>query len=149
MEGIDLFITGVVALTATTATLFSRSIVGRMGPWRSAPIGTGMGAAGMGLGTIAFGTGLWGLLLPAAVLLGVASGVGMTAGLRQIDIVTDTATRGALAGTFYVVAYGGMTTPVVVSTLAEGPGFAPVLSIVTLLGIGLTVALRRAIRATG
>lgn len=149
MEGIDLFITGVVALTATTATLFSRSIVGRMGPWRSAPIGTGMGAVGMGLGTIAFGTGLWGLLLPAAVLLGVASGVGMTAGLRQVDIVTDAATRGALAGTFYVVAYGGMTTPVVVSTLAEGPGFAPVLSIVTLLGIGLTVALRRAIRATG
>jgi MFS family permease len=147
MEGIDLFITGVVALTATTATLFSPSIVGRMGPWRSAPIGTGMGAVGMALGTVAFGTGLWGLLLPAAVLLGVASGVGMTAGLRQVDIVTDTATRGALAGTFYVVAYGGMTTPVVVSTLAEGPGFAPVLSIVTLLGIGLTVALRRAIRA--
>ncbi|MDX1450520.1 MAG: hypothetical protein R3246_15840, partial [Acidimicrobiia bacterium] len=98
------------------------------------------------LGTIAFATGLWGLLLPAAVLLGVASGVGLTAGLRQIDIVTDAATRGALAGTFYVVAYGGMTTPVVVSTLAQGPGFAPVLTVVTLAGIGLTLVLRRAVR---
>ncbi len=146
MEGIDIFITGVVAVTATTATLFSRSIVGRMGPWRSAPVGMGLGAVGMALGTAAFGTGLWGLLLPAAVLLGVASGVGMTAGLRQVEVVTDAATRGALAGTFYVVAYGGMTTPVVVSTLAEGPGYAPVLTVVTLMGIVLTVVLRRAVR---
>ncbi|MDX1448485.1 MAG: MFS transporter [Acidimicrobiia bacterium] len=146
MEGIDIFITGVVAVTATTATLYSRSIVGQMGPWRSAPVGMGLGAVGTGLGTIAFATGLWGLLLPAAVLLGVASGVGLTAGLRQIDIVTDAATRGALAGTFYVVAYGGMTTPVVVSTLAQGPGFAPVLTVVTLAGIGLTLVLRRAVR---
>lgn len=146
MEGIDIFITGVVAVTVTTATLFSRSIVGRMGPWRSAPVGMGLGAVGMALGTVAFGTGVWGLLLPAAVVLGVASGVGMTAGLRQVDIVTDPATRGALAGTFYVVAYGGMTTPVVVSTLAEGPGFAPVLTVVTLLGVALTVVLRRAVR---
>lgn len=146
MEGIDIFITGLVAVTATTATLFSRSIVGRMGPWRSAPVGTGLGVVGMALGTIAFGTGLWGLLLPAALLLGVASGVGMTAGLRQVDLVTDAATRGALAGTFYVVAYGGMTTPVVVSTLAEGPGFAPILTAVTLLGAALALVLRRTVR---
>jgi hypothetical protein len=71
----------------------------------------------------------------------------MTAGLRQVDLVTDAATRGALAGTFYVVAYGGMTTPVIVSTLAQGPGFAPVLSVVTALAVGLTLALRRSVRA--
>jgi MFS family permease len=145
MEGIDLFVTGLVAITVTTATLFSRSVVGRMGPWRSAPIGTGFGTVGLAFGTVAFATGLWGLLFPAAVLLGVGSGVGMTAGLRQVDLVTDSATRGALAGTFYVVAYGGMTTPVVVSTLAQGPGFAPVLSVVTALAVGLTLALRRSV----
>jgi MFS family permease len=145
MEGIDLFVTGLVAITVTTATLFSRSVVGRMGPWRSAPISTGLGAVGLAFGTVAFATGLWGLLFPAAVLLGVGSGVGMTAGLRQVDLVTDSATRGALAGTFYVVAYGGMTTPVVVSTLAQGPGFAPVLSVVTALAVGLTLALRRSV----
>lgn len=146
MEGIDLFVTGLVAITATTATLYSRSLVGRMGPWRSAPLGTGLGAAGMALGTVAFATGWWWLLFPSAVLLGVASGVGMTAGLRQVDLVTDSATRGALAATFYVVAYGGMTTPVIVSTLARGPGFAPVLTVVTLLAVGLTVALVRSVR---
>jgi MFS family permease len=100
MEGIDLFVTGLVAITVTTATVFSRSVVGRMGPWRSAPIGTGLGALGLGFGTVAFATGLWGMLFPAAVLLGVGSGVGMTAGLRQVDLVTDSATRGALAGTY-------------------------------------------------
>ncbi|MEX2654847.1 MAG: MFS transporter [Acidimicrobiia bacterium] len=146
MEGIDLFVTGLVAITVTTATLFSRSLVGRMGPWRAAPIGTGLGAAGTAVGTVAFATGAWGLLFPAAVLLGVASGIGLTAGLRQVDIVTDAATRGALAGTFYVIAYGGMTTPVIVSTLARGPGFAPVLTVVTLFAVGLTVALTRSIR---
>jgi MFS family permease len=147
MEGIDLFVTGLVAITVTSATLFSRSVVGHMGPWRSAPIGTGLGAVGLAFGTLAFATGIWGLLFLAAVLLGVASGVGMTAGLRQVDLVTDAATRGALAGTFYVVAYGGMTTPVIVSTLAQGPGFAPVLSVVTALAVGLTLALRRSVRA--
>ncbi|MEX0756332.1 MAG: hypothetical protein WD204_00130, partial [Acidimicrobiia bacterium] len=146
MEGIDLFVTGLVAITVTTATLFSRSLVGRMGPWRAAPVGTGLGAAGTAVGTVAFATGGWGLLFPAAVLLGVASGIGLTAGLRQVDIVTDVATRGALAGTFYVIAYGGMTTPVIVSTLARGPGFAPILTVVTLFAIGLTVALTRSIR---
>ncbi|MFP5331960.1 MAG: MFS transporter [Acidimicrobiia bacterium] len=146
MEGIDIFITGVVAVTATTATLYSRTIVGRMGPWRAAPVGMGVGTVGMGLGTVAFASGVWGLLLPAAVLLGVASGVGMTAGLRQVDLMTDAASRGALAGTFYVVAYGGMTTPVVVSTLARGPGFAPVLTVVTVLAVGLTLVLARTVR---
>ena len=32
MEGIDLFVTGLVAITVTSATLFSRSVVGHMGP---------------------------------------------------------------------------------------------------------------------
>jgi MFS family permease len=147
MEGFDLFVTGLVAITATTATLFSRTVVGRLGPWRSAPVGTGLGAGGVGLGTVAFATGAWWLLFPAAVLLGVASGVGMTAGLRQVDLVTDAATRGALAGTFYVVAYGGMTMPVIVSTVATGPGFAPVLAVVTILALTATVALRRAVQS--
>lgn len=146
MEGIDLFVTGVVAITVTTSTLLSRSIVTRLGPWRSAPLGTGLGGVGMALGTIAFATGAWGLLLPSAVLLGVASGVGMTAGLRQVDLVTDSATRGALAGTFYVVAYGGMTMPVIVSTLAAGPGFSPILTAVTAFAVLLTVGLRSAAR---
>ena len=146
MEGIDLFVTGLVAITATTATLYSRSLVSRLGPWRAAPLGTGLGAAGVAVGTVGFATGWWPLLFPAAVLLGVASGVGMTAGLRQVDLVTDPSTRGALAGTFYVVAYGGMTTPVIVSTLARGPGFAPVLAVVTLLAVALTVVLARAVR---
>ena len=146
MEGIDLFVTGLVAITATAATLYSRTLVGRLGPWRAAPVGTGLGAAGVAVGTVGFATGWWWLLFPAAVLLGVASGVGMTAGLRQVDLVTDPTTRGALAGTFYVVAYGGMTTPVIVSTLARGPGFAPVLAVVTGLAIVLTVVLARAVR---
>ncbi|MEX1005978.1 MAG: MFS transporter [Acidimicrobiia bacterium] len=146
MEGIDLFVTGLVAITATTATLYSRTLVGRLGPWKAAPVGTGLGAAGVAVGTIGFATGWWWLLFPAAVLLGVASGVGMTAGLRQVDLVTDPSTRGALAGTFYVVAYGGMTTPVIVSSLARGPGFAPVLAGVTLLAVVLTVLLARSVR---
>jgi MFS family permease len=145
MPGIDLFVTGIVALTATSATLYSRTLVGRLGPWRAAPFGAGLGGVGTALGTVAFATGWWGLLLPSALMLGVASGVGMTAGLRQIDLVTDPATRGALAGTFYVVAYGGMTTPVVVSTLAAGVGFAPVLTGLTLAAFGLTAALRRSV----
>ena len=146
MEGIDLFVTGLVAITATTATLYSRTLVGRLGPWKAAPVGTGLGAAGVAVGTVGFATGWWGLLFPAAILLGVASGVGMTAGLRQVDLVTNPSTRGALAGTFYVVAYGGMTTPVIVSTLARGPGFAPVLAVVTVLAVALTVVLARAVR---
>ncbi len=146
MEGMDLFVTGLVAITVMTATLASRTIVGRLGPWRAAPYGTALGGVGVGMGTIAFATGAWWLLFPAGTLLGVASGIGMTAGLRQVELVTDPATRGALAGTFYVVAYGGMTMPVVVSTLAAGWGFAPVLTAVTLLAGGVTVTLRRAVR---
>jgi len=137
MDGIELFVTGLVAGTTTSSTFVAQPLVTRLGPRRAAPLALFVGTAGYAFGTVAFTTGLWPLLLPAALLLGYGSGASLTSGLRFVDVLTDPDHRGALAGSFYAVAYAGMTMPVVAASLAGPTGFTPVLAAFTVLaGVG-------------
>jgi hypothetical protein len=146
MADIAVFVTGLVAGISMAAILPAQATVGRVGPFRAAPIGLGVGTAGCALGTLAFLTDAWPLLFPASLLLGAASGLSLTSGLRMVDILTDPADRGALTGAFYAVAYAGMTMPALVSSVAGPSGFTPVLSVLTMIGIAGSVWLARAAR---
>jgi predicted MFS family arabinose efflux permease len=144
MGSVAVFVAGVVTALAFSTIVFAQALVGRWGPVRSAPIGAACGALGSIAGTIGFLTGAWPLLFPAAVLVGVASGMCMTAGLRMIDMITDPRDRGALTGTFYAVIYAAMTMPLWVSTAARAIGYTPVLITYTLGGVSLMTWLIRA-----
>lgn len=145
MRGIDLFVTGLVAATTTGATFVAQPAVTRIGAPRAAPLALAVGACGYAAGTAAFLSGWWGLLFPAAVLLGVGSGLALTAGLRLVEVLTDPATRGALTGSFYAVAYSAMTMPVLTASLAGPAGFGSVLVVLTVVaGCGWLVVSRTA-----
>lgn len=146
MESVAVFVTGVVGAIFAVAIVGAQAITARLGPYRSAPVGIGLGALGCGTGTVAVVTGLWPLLFLSAALFGIASGCSVTAGLRFVDILTDPATRGAMTGSFYAVAYGGMTMPVIVASVAGPGGFGAVLGGLTVLAALGTVWLGTAVR---
>ena len=138
MPGIAVLISGVLGFMVTWSTLPAQALVGRIGPYRGAPLALASGAIGTALGAIAFATDTWGLVIGAAVLMGAASGFAMTSGLRFVDIICRPEDRGALTGSFYAVAYAGMMNPLLVSTINKAvDSFVPILSgiaIVTALG---------------
>lgn len=146
MESIAVFVTGIIGLLAMGSIVPAQAWVGRVGPYRAAPLGLALGTSGCATGLVAFSTGLWWLLLPASVLMGVASGLSMTSGLRFVDLITRPEDRGACTGSFYAVAYAAMTMPVVVSTLARPLGFTAVLAVLTAAGTTIAVLLLRSAR---
>jgi hypothetical protein len=146
MPSIAVFVTGVVGAIFAVAIVAAQAVTARIGPYRSAPVGLGLGAVGCGVGAVAVVSGLWALLFVSAACFGIASGCSVTAGLRLVDLLTGPATRGALTGSFYAVAYGGMTMPVIVASLAGPAGFGAVLAVLTVAAGAGTLWLHRAVR---
>lgn len=146
MASVAVFTTGLVFVIAMTAIVPAQLWVGRVGPHRAAPFGLILGTVGCGLGLVAFATDAWPILFPAAIAMGVASGIAMTSGLRLVEWITVPTDRGALTGAFYAAAYAGMTMPVVVSTVARPIGYTSVLAILTGLGVVGSLWLARATR---
>ena len=139
MSGVAVFVTGLVFVLSMALIVPAQAWVGIVGPYRAAPVGLLLGTLGTGLGLVSFATGAWGVLFPASIAMGTASGLCMTAGLRFVDRLADPRQRGALTGSFYAAAYAGMTTPLIASTVARVIGFESVLAVMT--GIGCLLAL--------
>lgn len=145
MAGVAVFVTGVVAAVTAAAIFATQTLSVRLGALRAAPVALGAGTVGCAVGAVAFATGWWPLLFPAAVALGGGSGMAVTSGLRFVDVLAEPSRRGAMTGAFYGVAYAGMTMPVVVASVAGPGGFGVVLTGLTVVaGIG-TVLLGRAV----
>jgi len=135
MADIAVFATGIMLGTATMAIFFMQGFIDRLGELRAAPLAMLLGTAGTAIGTYAFASGGWGWLFPSAFILGAASGLATTAGLRLVDRLADPRDRGALTGTFYAIAYAAMTMPVIVTSLAGSDNLTPVLAAVTGVGV--------------
>jgi hypothetical protein len=148
MASVAVLVTGIVFVIAMGSIVPAQAWVGRVGPYRAAPLGLILGTIGCGLGLLAFATDAWPILFPASIIMGTASGLSMTSGLRFVDQITSAHSRGALTGAFYAVAYAGMTMPVVVSTISRPIGYTPVLAVLTGLGALGAAWLVAAVRAT-
>lgn len=149
MEEIAIFITGVVSALTAFSIFATQRVSVRLGPLRAAPVAWATGTVGCALGAVAFATDWWGLILAGAVALGGASGLAVTSGLSFVDRLADSERRGAMTGAFYAVAYGGMSMPVVISTLAGPGGYGVVLALLTVTAAAGTLLLRRAVAASG
>jgi hypothetical protein len=147
MADIAVLITGIVFVIAMGSIIPAQAWVGRVGPYRAAPLGLVLGTLGCGLGLLAFATDAWPILFPASIIMGTASGLSMTSGLRFVDLITSPESRGALTGAFYAVAYAGMTMPVIVSSVARSAGYTPVLAVLTAIGAAGSVWLVGAARS--
>jgi hypothetical protein len=146
MAGVAVFVTGLVFVLSMGLIIPAQLWVGRVGAYRAAPLGLVLGTIGTALGLLAFATGWWGVIFPASIAMGTASGMCMTAGLRFVEVLADPRQRGALTGAFYAAAYAGMTAPLVASTLARVIGYEAVLGVIVAVGLALSAWLRHATR---
>ena len=147
MESVAVFVSGLLGMLAMVSIVPAQAWVGRVGPHRAAPLALAVGATGCLLGLIAFASGAWPLLFVAAVLMGGASGLAMTSGLRFVDLICRPEDRGALNGAFYAAAYAGMMMPLVVTSIARVVGSTTaVLAGVTVATTSVSLWLYRATR---
>ncbi len=114
--GSDVLVAGVTGSVTALAVLAARPVIVRSGTaWRALGVGGTIGVVGYVIGTTAFLTDAWWIVPAAAVLLGAASGVLMSAGLAITEEIADDDNRGTLSSTFYLVAYSGMLMPLVLT----------------------------------
>lgn len=127
------------SLTAVCGVL-ARPLVARVGPRRTLRIGLWLGFAGYVSGASAYAVGTWVLLVPAAVFCGAASGA-LTAGcLTLLGQMSDEDTRGACVSTFYLLAYPGAATPLLVSVVATATSTATALLLLcAVAGLGAMI----------
>lgn len=137
-DGSPVLLAGMSGALTAWGAMVARPLVNRIGPSAALPFGMAMGIGGYVAGTTAFGTGWWGLVLPAAILLGAGSGV-IGAGCLAIlgGLATDD-TRSELTSTFYLLAYPGMAMPLIVTSIAGLVGSSDDSSGLTPVLIGLT-----------
>lgn len=146
MPGNEIQVAGAASTLTAWSAIAARPILTRWGPTPTLIAGMTMGFAGYLLGTTAFWTGGWPLILPAAMLLGAASGC-ITAGcLALLGAIAQDHRRGALTSTFYLFAYPSMSMPVIVTSLASVTGNRAALAIITSAAfIGLLVVVSSAL----
>lgn len=142
MGGNEIQVAGAASTLTAWSAIVARPVLNRWGPTPTLITGMTMGFIGYVLGTSAFWTGAWPLVLPAAMLLGAASGC-ITAGcLALVGAIAEDHRRGALTSTFYLFAYPFMTMPVIVTSLASLTSDRAALSAITvaaLLGLAIVV----------
>ena len=63
-----------------------------------------------------------------------------TSGLTLVGEMTDDASRGALSSTFYLLAYAGMTMPLIITGLGAAIGIGATLAIVCAAAAAVTVS---------
>lgn len=105
------------AITAISG-VSARPVLTMLGPRATLRIAMAVGTIGYVFGTLAFATGGWVLVLPAAFCLGAASGMITSAALTLIGQIADDESRGSISGTFYLLAYPGMAMPLIITGLA-------------------------------
>ncbi|WP_327372766.1 MFS transporter [Streptomyces sp. NBC_01216] len=109
----DLAVTGVVVFSVFLASTAGQSLTGRM------PVGTALplGCLILVLGLALVGSSLWAEELPLLVAGGVCGGLGQglafRAGLSAVGDAAPPAHRAATISSFFVVAYAGISLPVV------------------------------------
>lgn len=131
LPGKEVLLTGISGMLTAWSGLAARPFLRRVSFRTAMGWGAAIGTVGYMLGTVAFSTGGWPLVWPAAIVLGAASGIISTAGLTFVAEMTDDENRGALASTFYLVAYLGMVMPLIISALSDPFGTTPVLIVIT------------------
>lgn len=131
MPGFEVLVAGISGTLVAWAALLARPILARLGARASLGLAMAMGVIGYALGTLAFATDAWALVMPTAILLGGASGTLTAASLTLLGEIADDETRGAMASTFYLLAYPGMTMPMIITTIARFSSMTTALLIVT------------------
>lgn len=114
-------VAGAGLLTALTLGVGTavQPLVRRLGPARSGVVGLLTAAAGLGTGAAA--TAVPALVIAAAVLLGAAYGLCLTAGLRSTEALAGPTEPGTANAVFLALTYLGFAAPLALTATATGP----------------------------
>jgi MFS family permease len=140
MPGVGVAVTGVVAGITMGTGVAVQPVVRRLGTTWSGAIALALGAVGTAVGLLADRSGIWQLVLPVSVLLGLAYGICLATGLTLVARLADPAARGALTGTFYACSYLGFFVPLLLATVGGGrfaPGLAGLAVVSALVAVWL------------
>lgn len=131
------------ALTAWSA-LIARPVLPRIGPDRALELGMVGGTIGYAFGVISFASGTWWLVLPAAFMLGASSGLITGGALALLNQIANDKSRGSINATFYLLAYPGMTMPIILTTLAIAIGLtAALVGLMCIAGLATIILISR------
>ncbi|MEV7200771.1 MFS transporter [Streptomyces griseoluteus] len=144
----NLAVTGAVVFSVFCASTGGQLLMGRIGARAALPWGCAVLAAGL----VLVGTSLWveslPLLLVGALTGGAGQGMAFRAGLTAVGAAAPEEHRGATISAFFVVAYLGISLPVVgVGALTTGLGVRAAGMVFTACAIVLVVAVGARVRA--
>ena len=129
----EVLIPAIAGTITAWSAIIARPAIARIGVRSALTAGVVLGSVGYLTGIIAWQTGVWPLLAIAAFMLGGASGVLSTACLAVIADLSDDTSRGAMTSTFYLVAYAGMSMPLIVTGFGSLIGTTTMLAIITVV----------------
>ena len=127
----EVWVAAVSGMVTAWAGLLARPMLTRVRPQTALIAGMSMGGTGYLLGTLAFATDAWPLLMPAAAFLGCAAGTITAGALGVLATIADPTTRGALNSTFYLLAYPSMAMPIAITGLGGVIGLTTALVVAT------------------
>jgi hypothetical protein len=133
VEGSKIAVAAASAIVTSWSGLAARPLLPRLGAQRSLNVGMALGTLGYVFGSLAYGTGVWQLVLPAAAGLGGASGLLTGGALELLGRMANETTRGSTMSTFYLLAYPGMAMPLIITGMAVLIGLTSALITVTVV----------------
>ncbi|WP_030754506.1 MFS transporter [Streptomyces griseus] len=114
-------VTGLVVALAFFASTAGQVAAGRVGPARSLPLGCAVLFAGLTLLGCALATDLLVLVVLAALVGGTGQGLAFRAALATVAAASPPDRRAAVISSLFVVAYTGISLPVIGVGLLAGP----------------------------
>ncbi|GGQ73794.1 MFS transporter [Streptomyces griseorubens] len=119
----DHAVSGAVVATAFFASIAGQTAVGRVGVGRSLPLGCAGLLAGLALLAGALHWDSLALVVPSALVGGVGQGLAFRGALTEVSRASPPDRRAAVISSLFVVAYAGISVPVIgVGLLAEPLG---------------------------
>lgn len=134
---------GLLGAITLGAGVLAQPATRSLGATSSARLGLVIGALGTAVGAAAVAGPTPALLLVAAPILGAGYGICMTAGLRNVEVLAQPATRGGLTGLYYVLTYVGFAVPYALALAAAHVSPATALLGVAALALLSAATLRR------
>lgn len=148
-------VTGLVVALAFFASTAGQLVVGRVGVGRSLPLGCAGLFAGLALLAGALGWDLLPLVVLSALVGGLGQGLAFRGALTAVAEASPADRRAAVISTLFLVAYTGISVPVIgVGVLVgplglEGAGLVFIACMAVLVVSAGLYLLRRPVRATG
>lgn len=109
----NLAVTGLVVFSVFCASTAGQMLMGRLGVRRALPAGCLVLTTGMALVAVSLAVQSLPVLVVGALVGGLGQGMSFRAGLTGVSAVVPDEHRGATISAFFVVAYVGISVPVV------------------------------------